>query len=257
MTHHFLYWLGIGWWCLGLMRASPSSPAIHAFFVFWRLFCTFCCTLLASYGVGCFPIYHSLWLASFGDWALLDHGPSFPRLILCSLRGLVSIFLSYHSVIPAVMLFDSILLDLFWACRLFPSQWLSVFTRPFLTLFASSCVPFPSWASLAHLLSLDFLNPFPILLSYGPLLTLLGFPGPITLYLILGTDGSSISPLLSLLALLWACCGPFLLFYILPMGLFLLSFRAHSSLFASSGPTLWAREPFILAAWVQWLFLAC
>ena len=106
-----------------------------------------------------------------------------------------------------------------------------MFTGPFLTLFTGSCVPFPYWASLAHLLSLSFLGPFPILLSYGSLLTLLGFPGPITLYLIFGADGSFISPLLSLLALLWACCGPFLFFYILLMSLLLLSFRAHSSPF--------------------------
>ena len=144
-----------------------------------------------------------------------------------------------------------------WACCLFSSQWLSVFTGSFLTLFAGSYVPFPSWASIAHLPSLGFLGPFPILLSHRLLLTLLGFPGPITLYLILEADGSSISPLLSLLALLWACCGPFLLFYILPMSLLLLSFRAHSSLFASSEPTLWVREPFIPATWAQWLFLTC
>ena len=106
------------------MRASPSSPAAHAFAVFWRLVCTFYRALLASYGVGCFLICHSLWLASFGDWALLDHGPSFPRPILCSLlcslRGLVSIFLSYHSAIPAVMLLDSILLDFFGPAIYFP-----------------------------------------------------------------------------------------------------------------------------------------
>ena len=124
-----------------------------------------------------------------------------------------------------------------WACYLFPSSDSVSFT-----LFAGCCIPFPSWASLANLLFLGFLSPFPILLSYGPLLTLLGFPGPITLYLVLGADGSSISPLLSLLALLWACYGPFLLFYILPMVLLLLYFWAHSSPFASSRPTLWARE---------------
>ena len=40
--HHVLYWLGIGWWCLGLARAflsdmSKSLPAAHAFAVIWRL----------------------------------------------------------------------------------------------------------------------------------------------------------------------------------------------------------------------------
>ena len=65
-----------------------------------------------------------------------------------------------------------------WACCLFPSQWLSVFIRHFLTLLAGSCVPFPSWASLGHLLPLGFLSPFPILLSQGPLLALFGLPWP-------------------------------------------------------------------------------
>ena len=46
--------------CLGLARASPSSSPAHAFAVIWRLFCTFCRVLLASYGVGCFSICHSL-----------------------------------------------------------------------------------------------------------------------------------------------------------------------------------------------------
>ena len=53
-----------------------------------------------------------------------------------------------------------------------------MFTGPFLTLFVGSYVPFPSWASLAHLLSLGYLSPFPILLSHGPLLTLFGLPWP-------------------------------------------------------------------------------
>ena len=77
MTHHFLYWLGTGWWCLGLARASPFSPIAHAFAVIWRFVCTFCRALLVSYGMGCFPICHSLWLASLwglglvGSWVSL------------------------------------------------------------------------------------------------------------------------------------------------------------------------------------------
>ena len=84
--------------------------------------CTFCRALLVFYGVGCFLIWHSLWLTSFGDWASLDHRPSFPRLILCSLHGLVSIFLPYHFAIPAVMLLDLILLGLFGPAVYFPSS---------------------------------------------------------------------------------------------------------------------------------------
>ena len=194
-------------------------------------------------------------LLLFGGWALLDHGPS---------QGLLCIHFVALLAFPVIPLYYSCRNVVWlnpagplWACCLFPSQWLSVFAGPFLILFIGSCVPFSSWAFLAHLLSLGFLGSFPILLSHGPLLTLLGFPGLIILYLILGADESSISPLLSLLALLWTYCGPFSLFYILSMGLFLLSFRTHSSLFVSSGPTLWAREPFIPATWAQWLFLAC
>ena len=85
----------------------------------------------------------------------------------------------------------------------------------------------------------------------------LGLPSPNYLYLILGANGFFISPLISLLVLLWACCGPFSLFYILLMSLLLLSFQAHSSPFASLGPTLLAREPFIPAIYARWLFLAC
>ena len=40
--HHVLYWLGTGWWCLGLARASLSDmskslPAAHTSTVTWRL----------------------------------------------------------------------------------------------------------------------------------------------------------------------------------------------------------------------------
>ena len=40
--HHILYWLGTGWWCLGLARAflsdmSKNLPAAHAFAMIWRL----------------------------------------------------------------------------------------------------------------------------------------------------------------------------------------------------------------------------
>ena len=62
-----------------------------------------------------------------------------------------------------------------------------------------------SWASLPLFLTLRF---------HGLLLTPLGFPGLITLSFILGAHGLAINPLLSLLALLRACCDPFSLFYI-------------------------------------------
>ena len=120
MTHHFQYWLGTGWWCLGLARASPSLPVAHTFAVIWSLVCMFCHAFLASYGVGFFRfaiLYDLLLLGVEPCWII---GLPSPRPILCSLSGIVSIFLSYHSAIPTVMLFDSILLGLFGSAVYFP-----------------------------------------------------------------------------------------------------------------------------------------
>ena len=69
-----------------------------------------------------------------------------------------------------------------------------MFAGPFLTLFAGSCVPFPSCVPLAHLLSLGFLGPFPILLSHGFLLTLLGFPSQLLYTSSLGLMGLPLAP---------------------------------------------------------------
>ena len=60
-----------------------------------------------------------------------------------------------------------------------------------------------------------FLALFLTLHSHEFLLYSLGFPDPITLSLILGAHRLAINPLLSLLSLLWACCGPFSLFHII------------------------------------------
>ena len=73
-------------------------------------------------------------------------------------------------------------------------------------------------------LALGILGPFLILHSHGLLLILLGFPGPITLFLILVAYGLPISPLLSYLitsGLLWPILT--LLLHIMPMS-FLLPF---------------------------------
>ena len=136
-------------------------------------------------------------------------------LPFCSFLQFCYHFLPYHSIIPAVMLFDPSLLGLFrlaaysslndlvWSlgfllhCLRAPVSHLFPLGHPW-----PICFP---WASSAIFL---------ILHSYRFLLTPLGFPDPITLSFILGAHGLSISLLLSLLALLQACCGPFSLFYI-------------------------------------------
>ena len=67
----------------------------------------------------------------------------------------------------------------------------------------SICFP---WASSAFSLTSH---------HHGLLLNSLGFPSPITLFLILRVHGLAINPLLSLFSLLWACRGPFSLFHII------------------------------------------
>ena len=81
--------------------------------------------------------------------------------------------------------------------------------------------PFFPWASLAHLLALSFLGPFTNFVFPWGFTNFIGLPRPNYFILILGVYGSAINPLLSLLALFWACRGPFLLFshHTLPMGL--------------------------------------
>ena len=81
------------------------------------------------------------------------------------------------------------------------------------------------WAPVSHLFSLGRLGLvcFPwaspaLFLTFhfhGLLLNSLGFPSPITLSLILEAHGLTINPLLSLLSILWAYRGPFLLFHII------------------------------------------
>ena len=102
------------------------------------------------------------------------------------------------------------------------------------------CFP---WASSALFLILRF---------HGFLLTPLGFLGPITLSFILGAYGLSISPFLSLLALLRAYCGPFSLFYITyyPRGGFATShfpgFFRPICFFKANLFILWAYDPLFL-----------
>ena len=125
-------------------------------------------------------------------------------------------FLPYHSTIPAMMLFDLSLLGLFGFVAYFSlnySVWLLGFLLHYLWAPMSHLFPlghpwsicFP-WASLSFFLTLH---------SYRLFLTPLDFPDLITLSFILRAHALSINPLLSLLALLWVCCGPFSLFYII------------------------------------------
>ena len=106
-----------------------------------------------------------------------------------------------------------------------------------------SCVPFVfPWASSAHLLALGFLGPFPNFVFPWAFTGFVGLPWPNYFILILGVYGLAINLLLSLLALFWACHGPFLLsfFHIIHCPwvcyLLFLSFRALLSPFAFSRP---------------------
>ena len=220
MTHHFLYWLGTCWWCLGLAHApllcmSKTCPLsmrwlwsggsfAHSVAHPW---------LLMAWAIFWFPILYGLLL--LGARLCLIVGFSSFSLLFCSFLQSCYHFLPYHFAIPVVMLFDLSLLGLFGPATyssLNDSVWSLGFLLHCLRALVSHLFPlghpwlicFP-WAFSAIFLILCF---------HRLLLTYLGFLGPITLSFILGLYVLSISPLLSLLALLRACCGLFLLFYI-------------------------------------------
>ena len=186
------------------------------------LVCTVCHPFLTIFW---FPF--PLWLALPRDWTLLDGGLCFSLAHPLSYYPL----LLYYSIIPAVKLFVSILLGLFGPAIysspngpvrlliLLLHHWWAPVSHLF-SLRRPEPVCFP-WASLAIFLTLH---------SHGLLLNSLGFLGPITLFLILGVHGLAINSLLSLVLLLWACRGPFLLFHIIycpwfAFSLFLGSFK--------------------------------
>ena len=66
---------------------------------------------------------------------------------------------------------------------------------------------------MAYLLVLGFLSPFSNFVFPWTFTDFVGLPWPNYFILILGVYRFAINPLLSLLALLWACYGPFLLFF--------------------------------------------
>ena len=156
-------------------------------------------------------------------------------------------FLSFHSVIPTVLLFDSCLLGLFWAYCMFslyliPMAWYYHWA----SIHAVLCLlgPFHRfWGFLSPFISLGILGPFhflgnprpiPILHSHGLLLSLLGFPN--LNYHILYFWGLWAFPPTpySLKSLLWASLGYRCLLSI--------SHNAHGFTTSFFG-LLWARLP--------------
>ena len=117
MTHSFLYWLGVCWWCLGFARASLLCMSKT-------------CLLLmhSSWPGGLFthPVVHP-WL--FMAWAVfwfffmvcspyrarlcLIVGFSFFSPLFCSFLQSCYHFLLHYSAIPTMMSFDPSLLGLF------------------------------------------------------------------------------------------------------------------------------------------------
>ena len=173
------------------------------------------------------PILNFLWRELFSDFSFF---------MACSLQALgfawlLALLPSAHSFTPfcrlATISYRTTLPFLLW-CLFNPSQ-LGLFgPAAYSSLndsiwslgFLLHCLQAP----VSHLFPLG--HPWPIffpwassalfliLRSHGLLLTPLGFPDPITLSFIIGAHGFSISPLLSLLALLRACCSSFSLFSI-------------------------------------------
>ena len=106
--------------------------------------------------------------------------------------------------------------------------------------------PFFPWASLAHLFALGFRSPFTNFVFSWAFTDFIRLSWLNYFILILGVHGSTINPLFSLLTLLWACCGSFLLFShdTLPMGLLL-----TISLFSSSFEPICFLKTHLLISW--------
>ena len=171
----------------------------------------------------------------------LCHLRSLPTLnASCLTRAsnyLLLALLPCYSIILTMLLFDPCLLGLFWAyymlflCLILVAQyyhWASIHTiLGFLDPF--HCLQ----ASLAHLILLSILGPFsfpghprpiPILYSHGPLLNLLGFPGPNYHIIYFWSSWAFYQPLTHLIYYfgpLWPILAYFL-FHIMPMGLLFL-----------------------------------
>ena len=132
---------------VGYRLVVPRSRAYFTFFT--RCSCTCHVLEIVLYALPC--TFGFLWCGLFSDlpflmtcffwglgligsWAFLPPAYFVFTPWPCSHAPTVPLCYSCYNVVwlnPAGPL---------WACCLFPSQWLSVFTRPFLTLFAGSCV---------------------------------------------------------------------------------------------------------------------
>ena len=202
------------------------------------LACTVCRSFLTI-----FQFLFPLWLALLRNWALLNSGLCFSSAHPFSCYHL----LPYHSIIPAAKLFASTLLSFFGPAVysspngsvqplvLLLHNWRAPVSHLF-SLGRPGPVCFP-WASSAIFLTLH---------SPGLLLNSSGFPGPITLSLILGVHGLAINPLLSLLSLLWAYRGPFSLsISYIAHGLIFLFVRALLNPFTSLRPICLSHGPVI------------
>ena len=182
LTHNppLLYWLGTGWWCLGLARAPllcmsktylllmhlpwSGGPFVHsaahpwplvAWTVFWS---SILYGLLPSRAGSCLIVGFSL----------------FSPLFAFSVNLLA--FLSCHFVILAVVLFDPCLLGLFWAYYMLFFHLITVTQHCQLV-----CIH-ATWVSSTHSIayglprpissSLSILGPFPFLRHPRPIPTL-------------------------------------------------------------------------------------
>ena len=135
--------------------------------------------------------------------------------------------------------------------------------RPWAFLPMGSCVPFFPWASLAYLFVLGFLGSFTNFVFLWTFTDFIGLFRP-NFILILWVHGLAINPLLSLLALLWACHSPFLLFshhtllmsLLLTISLFPGSFEPICFLKAHL-LILWTCNPLFLLFELNGFFILC
>ena len=198
MTHHFLYWLGTGWWCLGPARAlllCMSKTCLLLMRLPWSGG-TFAHSaahpwLLMAWPIFWFPILYGLLPLTAGLCLIV--GSSSFNLLSYSFRSLATI--SCRITLP--FLLWCYLTPAYWAYCLFFFQWLNMVIW---ALYYISCGPFCPIYFL-----LGILGPFSN--SAFPWVFTNSFGLPWLNYLILHPWGS------------WACHQPFTFFACITSGL--------------------------------------
>ena len=161
MTHHFLYWLGIGGWCLGL-TCAPLLGTSKTYPLLMRL----PWSRGSSVHFAAHPWPIMAWTAF---WFLIPHNLLFSRAGSCPVVGFpflsplfaLFVILLLLSTIPFCCSYRGVIWPVpvgpLWVCCLFFSQWPNMVIDFILVLLWTFLDPFDClWALLSHFLLFEY-----------------------------------------------------------------------------------------------------